>query len=183
MRKLALLTICLLLWACDDAENSIYRGHACYFIFDTSLHPIPCQLTAAMGNPGQFLIVSTTMSNGMRHIHTTRNYDHATEDIPLTAQKETNTRCSLGANNAIILGRSSYTNLLMAYEGQCPNCLDNLGGTNHPLAFTANGMQLQCRRCQRSYDVNNGVVAAGEGGHQLYTYNARFDGTLIRAWN
>ena len=173
----------LLLLSCDNAENSVYQDHKCYFIFDTSLHPLPCQLTSALGNPGHFLTVSSTMSNGIRHIQTTRNYDQAKEDIPLTTQREAQTSCILGANNAIIVGRSSYTGLLMAYEGQCPNCLTDFGGISYPLTWTKNGLQVECARCHRSYDINNGVVAAGDGGRQLYTYNIALDGAVLRAWN
>ena len=57
------------------------------------------------------------------------------------------------------------------------------GGTNYPLTWSKNGLRLSCARCQRSYDVSNGVVAEGEGGHQLYTYNVAFDGAVLRAWN
>ena len=185
MRQLGLLllTCCVLLWACDDAEDSIYRGHSCYFIFDTTLHPLPCQLTSALGNTGHFLIVSTTLVNGVRHIKTLRNYDHTTEDVRLETKRENDTRCILGANNAVIIGRSSYTNLLVCYEGQCSNCLKQYGGTNYPLTWSSNGQQLLCARCNRSYDVNNGVVATGEGGHSLYNYCATFDGSILRAWN
>jgi hypothetical protein len=123
------------------------------------------------------------MVSGVRHIQTTRNYDQATEDIPLTTKRETETRCQLGANNAIIIGRSSYTSTFVCYEGQCSNCIDEFGGKNYPLTWTQNGQQLSCARCHRTYDVNNGVVASGEGGRQLYTYNVAFDGTILRAWN
>lgn len=177
------LLTCVLMMACDDIEDNIYRGHPCYFIFDTTLHPIPCQLTSAIGNTGHFLIVSTSMVSGVRHIHTVRNYDQEKEDVRLETKKENSTRCLLGANNAIIIGRSSYSGMLVCYEGQCPNCLYQLGGTNYPLAWSPNGQQLQCARCHRSYDVNNGVVASGEGGHQLYNYCAEFSGGIIRAWN
>jgi len=183
MKRLLTLCLCVMMLACDDAENSIYRDHPCYFIFDTTLHPMPCHLTEAMGNTGHFLIVCSRMVGGLRHIVTTRNYDQQQEDVTLTTQKENNTRCLLGAGNSIIIGRSSYTGLLMAYEGQCPNCLDDYGGSSYPLTWSQNGQQLNCAHCRRSYDVNNGVVAQGEGGRQLYTYNAAFDGSIIRAWN
>lgn len=173
------LFLCL---ACDE-ENSIYRGAKCYFVFDATLHPAPCHLTAAMGNTGHFLIVTAQMRQGVRHILTTRNYDQATEDVTLATAKENQTSCLLGAGGAVIIGRSSYTGMLVAYDGQCANCLADLGGTNYPLSWTKNGQQLQCSRCKRSYDVNNGVVAQGEAGRQLYTYYAAFDGSLIRAWN
>ena len=169
--------------SCDKVENSVYRNYKCYFVFDTTLHAADCHLTLAMGNPGHFLIVKSAMVSGIRHIQTVRNYDKATEDTPLTTQKESQTACYLGANNAIIIGRSTYTGQLIAYEGQCSNCLNDYGGTNYPLTWNDNGQQLNCARCKRSYDVNNGVVAAGEGGRQLYIYNASFDGSLVRAWN
>jgi len=173
----------LLTVSCDDAEDSIYRGHPCYFIFDTSLHPLPCQLTSAIGNTGHFLTVSTTLVSGVRHIKTVRNYDRATEDVRLETKRENDTRCILGANNAIIIGRSSYTGQLVCYEGQCSNCLYEYGGTNYPLTWSTNGQQLQCARCHRSYDVNNGVVASGNGGRQLYYYRIELGGDVLRAWN
>lgn len=175
--------VCLLFSACDKIENSVYHHYKCYFVFDTTLHAADCHLTTAVGNTGHFLTIKSSMVSGIRHIQTTRNYDKATEDTPLITQKEAQTICLLGANNAIIIGRSSYTGQLVAYEGQCSNCLNDYGGTNYPLIWSDNGQQLNCARCKRSYDVNNGVVAAGEGGHQLFIYNASFDGVLIRVWN
>lgn len=181
--RFLILSVSQFLFSCDDAENSIYRGYACYFIFDTTLHPAPCQLTTALGNPGQFMTIKTGLVQGVRHIQTTRNYDQAREDIALTTRLEADTRCILGASNAIIIGRSSYTGILVCYEGQCSNCLSDLGGSTYPLTWSANGQQLTCARCHRVYDVNNGVVAAGDGGRQLYTYNVAFDGAVLRAWN
>ena len=90
---------------------------------------------------------------------------------------------ALGANNCIIIGTSSYENRLIAYDGQCPNCLSDYSGINYPLTWQKNGLQLHCAKCDRSYDVNNGVVAAGSSGRNLLNYNATFDGVLLRAWN
>ncbi len=177
------ISVMLLLCQACNEENSVYRDYKCYFVFDMSLHPAPCHLTSAMGNTGHFLIVKAKLASGIRHIVTTRNYDHAEETVKLSAVIENQTRCLLGANNAIIIGRSSYTGLIMAYEGQCANCLSDYGGTSYPLTWSDNGQQLYCSHCKRSYDVNNGTVASGDPGRQLYTYNAAFDGTLLRAWN
>ena len=177
------LVFLLILSSCDKIENSVYRNYKCYFVFDTTLHAADNHLTMAMGNTGHFLIVQDFMSSGIRCIRTIRNYDKDTLITRLTTQKESQTACYLGANNAIIIGRSTYTGQLIAYEGQCSNCLNNYGGTNYPLTWSDNGQHLNCARCKRSYDVSNGVVAAGEGGRQLYVYNASFDGALIRAWN
>ena len=176
------LIVILSLSACN-AEDSVYHEYRCYFIFDTQLHPIPCQLTGIIGNPGHFCKVEAGLEKGIRHIKTTRNYDGATEDVPLTTELENKQRCELGANNCIIIGTSSYDNVLIAYEGQCANCLEQYGGTRYPLSWQNNGQQLHCAKCGRSYDVNNGTVVSDGGGHQLYRYNAGFDGQIIRAWN
>ena len=176
------LSLIILLSACD-AENNISRDYRCYFVFDTSQHPLPCQLTAILNNPGHFCKIETSLVNGGRHLKTTRNYDNATEDILIRTEPEMQIPYALGANNCIIIGTSSYENRLIAYDGQCPNCLTEKGGTNYPLTWQKNGLQLHCGKCGRSYDVNNGVVADGDGGHQLLSYYAAFDGRLLRAWN
>ena len=106
------------------------------------------------------------MRNNARHLKTTRNYDGATQDILLSTDRENQQRCTLGAGNCIIIGTSSYDNTFIAYEGQCPNCLNQYGGTRYPLSWQ-----------------NNGTVVSDGGGHQLYRYNAGFDGQMIRAWN
>lgn len=166
-----------------EAESNISRDYPCYFIFDTSQHPMPCQLTGILGNPGHFCKVESSMMGGVRHLKTTRNYDNATEDILLRTEKESQTALVLGANDCIIIGTSSYENRIIAYDGQCPNCVTEKGGVNYPLTWQQNGLQLHCAKCGRSYDVNNGVVAGGNGGRQLFTYKASFDGKLLRAWN
>lgn len=180
--KKSLLALCLFLLACEG-ESNISRDYRCLFVFDTSLHPIPCHLTGILSNPGHFCKIETSMVNGVRHYKTTRNYDGATEDIIIRTEKERQVSIVLGANNCIIIGTVSYDNRLVAYDGQCPNCLKDYSGSYYPLNWQKNGIQLHCAKCNRSYDVNNGVVASGEGGRQLLTYYASFDGTVLRAWN
>ena len=182
MKKAVVFLIGLLFIACT-ADDSISRNYRCNFIFDTSLHPLPCQLTGILGNPGHFCKVESEFMGGVRHLKTTRNYDNATEDILLRTEKESQVTLALGANNCIIIGTSSYENRLVAYDGQCSNCLEEHGGTRYPLTWQTNGQQLHCAKCGRSYDVNNGVVTSGDGGKQLSAYNAAFDGLLLRAWN
>lgn len=181
MRRLAFLVL-VVLCACTGSD-SISRDYRCSFIFDTTLHPLPCQLTAILGNSGHFCKIEASVVHGVRHLKTTRNYDNATEDIALTTAREKQTALVLGANNCIIIGTSSYENRLVAYDGQCPNCISDYSGTNYPLAWAGNGLQLHCAKCGRTYDVNNGVVASGSGGKQLAAYLASFDGQLLRAWN
>ena len=181
--KLFLLSVCLMMAACN-ANDSISRENRCLFIFDTSLHPLPCQLTGILGNNGHFCQVQTYVDNqGIRYLKTTRNYDNAKEDVALTTEPESQVNYYLGANDCIIIGTSTYDFTLLAWDGQCPNCLSDYGGYNYPLTWQDNGLQLHCAKCNRTYDVNNGVVAEGAGGRQLLKYNAALDGSIIRAWN
>jgi nitrite reductase/ring-hydroxylating ferredoxin subunit len=182
MKHLLTIIACLLMLACEG-ENNISRDYRCYFVFDTSLHPLPCQLTAILGNSGHFCKIESSYVSGVRHLKTTRNYDGAVEDITLRTEKERQVTFALGANNCIIIGTSSYENRLIAYDGQCPNCLSDYNGVSFPLTWQKNGLQLHCAKCDRFYDVNNGIIASGKSGKQLLTYKATIDGGLIRAWN
>jgi len=182
MRKLLAIVICTLLFACQ-ADDSISRAYRCNFIFDTTLHPMPCHLTGIINNNGHFCIIRTQIQQGVRHLMTTRNYDGATEDVTLTTAKETQFNYYLGANNCIIIGTSSYDFKLVAYDGQCPNCLADYNGYSYPLSWQNNGQQLHCAKCDRSYDINSGVVAQGKDGHQLLKYMSAFDGSVLSAWN
>ena len=95
------LIVLLSLSACN-AEDSVYRGADCFFVFDTQLHPQPCHLTGILGNPGHFCKIETNLDQGVRHLKTTRNYDGATENILLSTDRENQYRCVLGAGNCII---------------------------------------------------------------------------------
>ena len=182
MKRLLTFLFCTILMACTG-EGNIYREYECYFVFDTFLHPLPCQLTAMLSSNGMFMKIETSMEQGIRHLKTTRNYDNAVEDIRLNTERESQLHYALGANNCIIVGISSYDNMLIAYEGQCSNCLKEYGGRKYPLSWQNNGTQLYCSKCKRAYDVNNGVVAYGTPGIELYRYKAALDGGILRVWN
>jgi hypothetical protein len=119
----------------------------------------------------------------VRYLITTRNYDGAVENVAITTEREAQISFILGAANCLIIGTSSYDNRLIVYEGQCPNCLNDYRGTSYPMTWQDGGQQLHCAKCDRTYDVNNGVVANGKGGRDLYQYIVAFDGTVLRAWN
>ena len=182
MNKTFVLFFCLILFICCG-ESNIYREYECSFTFDTTLHPLPCHLTAILGNPGHYVKIETSTIQGIRHLKTIRNYDNESEDIPITTQKETQLKYALGANNCIIVGTSRYGNGLLAYEGQCANCLSELGGTRYPMTWQNNGTQLYCAKCKRTYDVDNGQVVNGTPGKQLYMYKASFEQGILRVWN
>ena len=168
---------------CDNIEEvgsfDLYKfnnSYQCNFIFDTSLHPLPCLLTNILDNPGHFCKITIQIRNGIKHLHITSNYDCAFEDIPLTTEIENQHNYTLGINNCIIVGKSSYDNILVAYDGCCPNCNDK------ELQWTNNSSQLSCGDCKLSYDVNNGVIINGNG-KQLLKYLCDYNGTILRVWN
>ena len=155
--KLMLLSICLMMVACNandsmmvacNANDSISRENRCQFMFDTTLHPLPCHLTGIIGNNGHFCQVQTYVDNqGIRHLKTTRNYDNAKDDVALTTARETQFNYYLGANDCIIIGTSSYDFTLLAWDGQCPNCLSDYGGYNY-LSHDLAGQWPQTALCQ-----------------------------------
>ena len=173
---------CMLLIGCK-ADDNVYREYSCRFIFDTSLHPLPCQLTGILGHPGHFCKIETFFIKGVRNLRTTRNYDGAVENVPITTERESQLSYILGAGNCLIIGTTSYDSRLVVYEGQCSNCLDNYGGNSYPMTWQNGGQQLHCAKCGRTYDVNNGVVVSGDAGRELYSYIVAFDGTVLHAWN
>ena len=183
MKKIIAFLACVLLMTACSKDSTISHDYRCFFVFDTSLHPLPCQLTGIVGNNGLFMKVEMSHRQGVVHLHTTRNYDNAVDDVRLSTAKENQVNYSLGADNCIIIGTSSYDFVLTCFDGQCANCMENDGGTNYPLTWTNSGLRLYCAKCKRSYDVNNGVVADGEPGRQLYRYQAALDGAVLRAWN
>lgn len=115
-----------------QADDAISRDYRCFFIFDTSLHPLPCQLTGILGNTGHFCTIEASHRDGYRQLNTVRNFDGNAETILITTAKENQPGIALGANNRIIVGTSSYDFVLIAYDGQCANCLSNFGGTSYP---------------------------------------------------
>ena len=87
-----------------QADDAISRDYRCFFIFDTSLHPLPCQLTGILGNTGHFCTIEASHRDGYRQLNTVRNFDGNAETILITTAKENQPGIALGANNRIIVG-------------------------------------------------------------------------------
>ena len=67
MKRFLTLALCTLLMACTGEEN-IYREYECYFVFDTFLHPSPCQLTATVGELVQSVKMEKAVDADARHL-------------------------------------------------------------------------------------------------------------------
>jgi len=179
-----LLVAALVLGACD-ADNQYGSPYECSFVFFASSHPTSI-LTLAMTNPGTFITVTPKSEQGVTHLLMTANYG-TTEDLAMTTEKENRrlSYASMGAHQMLIIGCSNF-NGVKAYDGQCSNCLINLGGLNYPLVWTDNGQHLQCGKCGRVYDPNTEGIPVENGqksDRNLYQYAVQFNGETLHVYN
>ena len=78
-----------------------------------------------------------------------------------------------------------YTNMqtgawdLLAFDLACPNCnRDDL--INKSLAFRSDRSTVQCSRCQRVYDLNQGgLLVEGDAGIKLYRYRIQYANNTV----
>ena len=187
--KSSLLLFTLIVLASCGAEDSISRKFECRFTFQTQNHT-GNTLEVALNGLGTYTFVSASYQNGIWHIFSTPNYNKAkTEDIPITVatEKQYTNVTALGANNGIIIGHTNF-NGLVAYDRQCPNCINQYGGTNYPLDWNADNQQLvTCKKCHRTYNLEYGSCE-GEGDRLMqyfisYSDNDRGTGKVIWVHN
>lgn len=181
VKSIPLLFTLIVLVSCG-AEDSISRKFACQFTFQTQNHP-GNTLEIALNGLGSYTFVSTSYKNGTWHIYSTPNDGSGkTEDIPIiveTEKKITNLT-NLGANNGIIIGHTNF-NGTVAYDRQCPNCINQYGGTNYPLDWDADNRQkVTCKKCHRTYNLEYGSIEAGGDGDRLMQYLLEYKDNSLR---
>lgn len=174
-----------LLFSSCDTEPQYGSPYACSFVFYTSYHTAS-KLTLALGNPGEYVTVVPQAKQGIMHLIITTNQGE-TEDLALTTEKEAKRLdySNMGANRCLIIGCSLNAGM-KAYDGQCSNCLRDLGGVSYPLKWTANGRKLACDKCGRVYDPNaEGVPTenAQKGDRNLYQYAVQYNGEVLHVYN
>ena len=188
MRNIFLRLLTVLLFAACAAEQQFTTKYPCSFVFLASNHPNSA-LTLSLGNAGQFCIVTPRIASGVTHLMLTPNYGSWTTeqtDIAMTIAIE-NERLSydnMGANRRLIIGMSNF-NGLKAFDGQCPNCLEEGGSTNRPLSWADKGQMLLCQRCSTKYNPNaDGVPVNGsEGTPRLLEYRVEYNGERLYVHN
>lgn len=161
----------LLLCSCD-AENTISTQYLCQFIFRTQYH-LDCSIVTALSGAGTYTMVSAKRVNGVWNIYSTLNDGrNHTETIILSTAKENYANYShmgAGSNttdatkNGFILGTTNF-NGYAAWDRQCPNCIQQYGGTNYPLEWTGNRQSVVCNKCKRVYNLENGTITSGGQG-------------------
>jgi hypothetical protein len=188
MKRLSLLlavVLAMAVSACSD-ENKYSRKFPCSFVFHTQYHPTS-QLTLCLSNPGEFVIVSATVKQGVTHLLITPNSGAQQEDIAMATaiENERTSYQNMGANRSLIVGMSHFDGL-KAYDRQCPNCLEQVGGINYPLSFIKNGQEVSCARCNRTYSLMaEGMPSENgqQGDRALLQYMVSHDGTRLYIHN
>ncbi len=183
---LPLLFICQLslITSSCDGEDKFSRKYPCSFVFQAQYHTASL-FARSLGNPGMFVIVTSTQRQGVTHLLVTAA-DGQKEDIAMSTaiENERTYYANMGANRGLIIGLSNFDGL-KAYDRQCPNCMEETGSVNHPLTFTSNGQAVSCARCQRVYNLNaEGMPQNGKQGDEaLLQYVAAYDGTRLYVHN
>lgn len=185
MRRLCvLITLFLTLTGCTETDN-MYSSAYCRFTFNTTIYPSSALTRAVTSGGGYFCIVKAVYKNGVPHLVLTPNRGtYAATDLDLTMNTaisgERISYASMGHRQGLIIGRSPYGQL-RCYDLTCPNC-DNIPDLSWS---KQNATDLQCSKCQRTYNIDNeyGYVKEGEQGHALTQYrNVRYtpdNGLLI----
>ncbi len=176
--------LALLLTAAGCGGDELYSNdYRCDFRFNTAVHNNTLiQQVVNPLVPGYYVMIGQTTRGGVRQV-TLRLGGGATETVPITTAEELLHVPILGAGGTIVVGHSYHYGLL-AFDGQCPNCLQETGNARHPLAFGAAGWQMTCARCGRAYDLNErGVVVKGPKGRKMMEYVARLTGRLLLVHN
>ena len=153
----------------DAAENSISTKYPCQFYFKSQYHP-GTSLETALNGTGVYTMVSAKKVNGAWNIYSTLNDGkNQTETIILSTAKENYANYTyLGAGNdpkdarknGFIMGLTNFSGPV-AWDRQCPNCLEQYGGTNYPLEWTGNRQSVICDKCKRIYSLENGTITSG----------------------
>lgn len=186
MKKLIIMIqAAILMAACSADEYEYCADYQCYLVFDTQLH-LATPLDNALNplSPGIFCQVRQEPKNGIRNLRL-EIYGSEAKYEKITTAEELRRDCRLGASNGIVVGFSSLSQQLYAFDLQCPNCLkDNYPYTKYALSWANNGQWLKCSHCHRSYDLNNnGYVVDGDGGLKLLRYRASYGGKVLSVHN
>ncbi len=179
-----LFSIILLSW-CGCAQDRISRTYPCRFVLYVQYHN-PCKALTAVTTLGYPVKVSVYKnSNGSYRVAMT-DQNGNTENQTITTQLETYAYSSgiyLGASNGIIICENSYDANPVAYDAQCPNCIDKYGSLGCPLSWSTKSMQVKCSKCNRVYDLNTGSILSGDNGDRLLEYGVTYDGNRLYVGN
>jgi len=183
------MVLAFLLCACE-AEQQFSTKYQCNFVFYANNHLNTNALTISLNNPGQFVIVEPKNMNGITHLLLTPNAGNWTKeqtDIAMSTSTIENDRIRydlMGANNRLVVGHSNF-NGRKAYDGQCPNCLENGTSLSYPLSWAERGQMLECKTCSLKYNPNadGAPVNGSKNSLRLMEYRIDFNGEKLWVHN
>lgn len=169
----------LMLLASCGGEEQISHDYLCRFTFNKQYDPTS-KIITAVNSPGYFVWIEMSRQNGIWHIKVHPADKSGDEDIVLTTVEENYVSYELGAYNGIILGCTNFSGPV-AYDRQCPNCIQNTGLFNAPLSWSDKYMEVKCNRCGRTYSLETG--ACPQGSPRLMQYVVKNDINRVTVMN
>lgn len=181
IKTLLLLPVALLMVACSKSEERFSTTYPCHLVFDTSLYRADCKLTQCLSNPGMFVMVKKSVgANGAYALELAANDGEPVQKVYATTEKQKAGIGTLGASDCIIVGCTNF-NGLVAFDRQCPKCVEEKGAASYPLEFQDRGQTLKCSSCGASYGLQ--YDGGGDNGYTLYRYKVRWDGMVLSISN
>lgn len=160
-----------LLFVSCGGEEQISHDYLCRFTLDKQLH-LTSKIITAVNSQGYFVWIEMSRQGQVMHVKVHPADGSGDEDIALTTAEENYISYELGAYNGIILGCRRFDGPV-AYDRQCPNCLQNTGLFVAPLTWSSKFMEVKCTRCGRTYSLDTGDCL--QEGKRLMQY-AVFNG-------
>ncbi|EFC74716.1 MAG: hypothetical protein KIC64_12020 [Prevotella buccae] len=185
--KMPAIVSALTLLASCGAEAPVNRTYPCRFYLDTRIHPVS-KLITAVTSYNYYVKTTVDYRSGAFHVVTySRDGQNNPEDLTLTAQTEIYAFTGgiyLGANKSIIVGLTNF-NGPVAYDGMCPNCIEQYASVDFPLSWNTTVSEVKCDKCKRTYSLETGTITGGNNGKPLMRYLVNYTGpySMLRIGN
>ena len=73
----------------------------------------------------------------------------------------------------------------VAYDGMCPNCIEQYASVDFPLSWNTTVSEVKCNKCKRTYSLETGTITGGNNGKPLMRYLVNYIGpySMLRIGN
>jgi len=164
----SLIAVVLMFASCTE-DNRYSTDYVCNFMFRGDYHTESI-LASVLKNSGIYVNVKVQKKLGLTNLVVKANSGKEEEILLQTEIENRFDYSNVGANQCIFIG-CTVTNEWRAYDGQCPYCLENKSGYDHPLSWTDNIYEVKCAKCNRTYNLNYEGIS--DDGYRMLQYNVR----------
>ncbi len=175
---IALWAAVVILSSCKT--DNMYTTWPCRFAYNNAEH-LDATLNTALdiNTPGIFCLITEGMKGQQKCLFFSNNYGLSSYQPETYLEQDA--KYVLGLNNGIIVGHANalYNDFgncqFVAYDQQCPNCVDATGDKINPVfrvIMSQSGIAT-CSKCGRKYNLNNGGIimnAESENEKSLQRY-------------